>query len=154
ATSGFLFAVGKAGERFAVRNSGATAVVEGVGDHACEYMTGGLVLILGETGSNFGAGMTGGVAYVWDPTGVFDEQKYHPDFVGLELLDDCTHDEQALVHSLLEQHIEKTASKLAKRLHQGWPVTLKQVVRVAPKWGSGGVNRQICPTRMSAVASG
>jgi glutamate synthase (NADPH/NADH) large chain len=134
ATSGSLFAVGKAGERFAVRNSGATAVVEGVGDHACEYMTGGLVLILGETGTNFGAGMTGGVAYIWDPNGFFlDERKYHPDFVEPELLDDCEHEEQALVHSLLEQHIEKTTSKLAKRLHQGWPVTLKQVVRVAPK---------------------
>src|SRR5271165_6535662 len=134
ATSGSLFAAGKGGERFAVRNSGATAVGEGVGDHACEYMTGGLVLIMGETGSNFGAGMTGGVAYVWDPNGIFvDEQKYHPDFVELALLDDCEHEERALVHSLLEQHIEKTASKLAKRLHQGWPVTLEQVVRVAPK---------------------
>ncbi len=134
ATSGSLFAVGKAGERFAVRNSGATAVVEGVGDHACEYMTGGLVLILGEIGSNFGAGMTGGVAYVWDPNGVFlDEKKYHPDFVEMELLDNCDSKEQALVHSLLDQHIEKTASKLAKRLHQGWPVTLKQILRVAPK---------------------
>src|SRR5271157_1759687 len=87
ATSGSLFAMGKAGERFAVRNSGATAVVEGVGDHGCEYMTGGAVLILGETGSNFGAGMTGGVAYVWDPNSIFlDERKYHPDFVEPELL--------------------------------------------------------------------
>jgi len=134
ATSGSLFAMGKAGERFAVRNSGATAVVEGVGDHACEYMTGGVVLILGETGSNFGAGMTGGVAYVWDPNSIFlDERKYHPDFVEPELLDDCDHKDQTLVRSLLEQHIAKTASKLAKRMHQGWPVTLKQVVRVAPK---------------------
>jgi glutamate synthase (ferredoxin) len=134
ATSGSLFAVGKAGERFAVRNSGATAVVEGVGDHACEYMTGGLVLVLGPTGGNFGAGMTGGAAYVWDPNSIFlDERKYHADFVEPELLDDCDYKEQILVHSLLEHHIEKTASKLAKRLHQGWPVTLKQVLRVAPK---------------------
>jgi glutamate synthase (NADPH/NADH) large chain len=134
ATSGFLFAEGKSGERFAIRNSGATAVVEGVGDHGCEYMTGGVVLILGPTGTNFGAGMTGGAAYVWDPKGGFvEEQKYHPDFVSLELLDDCAYKDQALVRSLLEQHIVKTASKLAKRLYQGWPVTLQQMVKVIPK---------------------
>ncbi len=71
ATSGFLFAAGSAGERFAIRNSGATAVVEGVGEHGCEYMTGGVVVILGTTGGNFGAGMTGGAAYVWDPAQPF-----------------------------------------------------------------------------------
>jgi len=134
ATAGSLFAEGKAGERFAIRNSGATAVIEGVGDHGCEYMTGGTVLILGPTGINFGAGMTGGVAYVWDPNGTYaEDQKYHAEFVELELLDDCDYKEQAIVRSLLEQHIVKTASKLAKRLHQGWPVTLKQMLRVAPK---------------------
>jgi glutamate synthase (NADPH/NADH) large chain len=134
ATAGSLFAEGKAGERFAIRNSGATAVIEGVGDHGCEYMTGGVVLVLGPTGINFGAGMTGGVAYVWDPNGTYTEdQKYHADFVGLELLDDCGYEERAVVRSLLEQHIVKTASKLARRLHQAWPVTLKQMLRVAPK---------------------
>jgi glutamate synthase (NADPH/NADH) large chain len=134
ATGGALFAMGKAGERFAIRNSGATAVIEGIGDHGCEYMTGGVVLILGPTGSNFGAGMTGGVAYIWDPTGGFGtDPKYHRDFVELELLEECDPREQAVVRSLLEQHITKTASKLAKRLYQGWSVTVKQVLRAAPK---------------------
>ena len=137
ATSGFLFAAGKSGERFAIRNSGATAVVEGVGDHGCEYMTGGTVLILGPTGTNFGAGMTGGVAYLWDPLGKFsEEQKYHSDFVELELLDDCDYKQQTLVRTLLEQHIVKTASVLAKRLYQGWTVTLQQIIKVTPKKAS------------------
>ena len=78
ATGGSLFAAGSAGERFAIRNSGATAVVEGVGDHACEYMTGGAVVILGPTGSNFGAGMTGGLAFVWDPSGSFVKEQEVP----------------------------------------------------------------------------
>ena len=134
ATGGSLFAVGSAGERFAIRNSGATAVVEGVGDHGCEYMTGGAVLVLGPTGTNFGAGMTGGVAFVWDPTGSFvKNQKFHPEFVAVEILGSCEERDQALVRSLLEEHSIKTGSKLANRLHQGWPVTLRQIVRVAPK---------------------
>jgi len=134
ATAGSLFAVGSAGERFAIRNSGATAVVEGVGDHACEYMTGGAVLILGPTGTNFGAGMTGGLAFVWDPTNKFvKEKRYHPDFVGVEVLGACEDRDQELVRSLLSQHAAKTGSKVANRLHHGWPVTLRQVVRVMPK---------------------
>lgn len=136
ATSGSLFAEGKSGERFAIRNSGATAVVEGVGDHACEYMTGGVVLILGPTGTNFGAGMSGGVAYLWDPNGSFvEQQKYHSEFVEVELLDDCDYKDQAVVRSLLEQHIVKTTSKLAKRLFQGWPITLQQTLKIKPKIG-------------------
>jgi glutamate synthase (NADPH/NADH) large chain len=134
ATDGSLFAVGSAGERFAIRNSGATAVVEGVGDHACEYMTGGAVLVLGPTGTNFGAGMTGGLAFVWDPSGSFvREQKFHPEFVGVEVLGACEERDQELVRSLLAQQSAKTGSKLANRLHLGWTVTLRQVVRVAPK---------------------
>jgi glutamate synthase (ferredoxin) len=79
ATAGSLFAAGRAGERFAVRNSGATAVVEGVGDHGCEYMTGGIVAVLGRVGINFGAGMTGGLAWVYDADGSFvSDQRYHP----------------------------------------------------------------------------
>ena len=82
ATAGRLLAAGRAGERFAVRNSGAVAVVEGVGDHGCEYMTGGAVLVLGRAGQNFGAGMTGGIAWVVDEDGSFvSEQRYHPDFL-------------------------------------------------------------------------
>ena len=134
ATSGSLFAVGSAGERFAIRNSGATAVVEGVGDHACEYMTGGAVLILGPTGTNFGAGMTGGLAFVWDPTGSFvKEKRFHPEFVGVEVLGACEQRDQELVRALLAAHAAKTGSKVAHRLHHGWPVTLRQVVRVAPR---------------------
>jgi glutamate synthase (NADPH/NADH) large chain len=134
ATAGSLFAVGSAGERFAIRNSGATAVVEGVGDHACEYMTGGAVLVLGPTGTNFGAGMTGGLAFVWDPTGRFvKEKRFHPEFVGVEVLGACEQRDQELVSALLAAHAAKTGSKVANRLHHGWPVTLRQVVRVAPK---------------------
>ena len=134
ATAGSLFAVGSAGERFAIRNSGATAVVEGVGDHACEYMTGGAVLVLGPTGTNFGAGMTGGLAFVWDPTNKFvKEKRFHPEFVSVEVLGACEERDQELVRSLLSQHAAKTGSKVANRLHHGWPVTLRQVVRVMPK---------------------
>jgi len=134
ATGGSLFAVGSAGERFAIRNSGATAVVEGVGDHACEYMTGGAVLVLGPTGTNFGAGMTGGLAFVWDPSGSFvKEKKFHLEFVGVEILGACEERDQNLVRSLLDQHAIKTGSKVANRLHHGWAVSLRQIVRIAPK---------------------
>ena len=134
ATAGSLYASGGAGERFAIRNSGATAVVEGVGDHGCEYMTGGTVLILGPTGSNFGAGMTGGMAFVWDPSGSFEkDSKYHADFVELEVLDECDADQQSLVRWLLQKHSEKTRSPIAKRLFMGWPIALQQIVRVAPR---------------------
>jgi len=133
ATAGALFAAGGAGERFAIRNSGATAVVEGIGDHGCEYMTGGVVLVLGPTGINFGAGMTGGMAFVWDPSGAFvGERKYHAEFVVPEVLDECDVEEQHLVRSLLQQHAEKTRSPSAKRLYMGWPIALRQILRVAP----------------------
>src|SRR5688500_6197063 len=84
-TGGRLFAAGRAGERFCVRNSGGTAVVEGVGDHGCEYMTGGLVIVLGATGRNFGAGMSGGLAYVFDPANKFST-RYNNSMVGIERL--------------------------------------------------------------------
>ncbi len=134
ATAGFLFAAGSAGERFAIRNSGATAVVEGVGEHGCEYMTGGLVIILGTTGRNFGAGMTGGVAYVWNPDNTFEtHQKLHPEFVEASLLDDCDCREQDMVRGLLQQHVLKTESMLGQQLLARWPDTLSQILRVAPK---------------------
>ena len=120
ATSGFLFAAGSAGERFAIRNSGATAVVEGVGEHGCEYMTGGVVAILGSTGRNFGAGMTGGTAYVWDPGGDFkNEQKFHPEFVEPKALDECSWEEQSAVRELLHQHVAKTGSRLGQQSYRG-----------------------------------
>jgi glutamate synthase (ferredoxin) len=137
ATAGFLFAAGGAGERFAIRNSGATAVVEGVGEHACEYMTGGVVVILGATGRNFGAGMTGGVAYVWDPNRCFEtRRKFHPEFVQTDLLDDCSYQEQVLVRNLIEEHTRKTGSRIGQQLFERWPESLGQILRVAPK-GSG-----------------
>ena len=137
ATAGFLFAAGTAGERFAIRNSGATAVVEGVGEHACEYMTGGVVVILGATGRNFGAGMTGGVAYVWDPDRTFESgRRFHPEFVETDLLDDCSYQEQVLVRNLIQEHTRKTSSRVGQQLFESWPETLGQMLRVAPK-GSG-----------------
>jgi len=134
ATSGWLFAAGSAGERFAIRNSGATAVVEGVGEHACEYMTGGMVVVLGEAGRNFGAGMTGGVAYVWDPKGSFHtDPKVHPEFVKVEPLSVCPASEQTLVRDLLLEHVAKTGSRVGEHLLENWPNTLQEMVRVAPK---------------------
>ncbi|MGO9516349.1 MAG: glutamate synthase large subunit [Candidatus Korobacteraceae bacterium] len=134
ATSGLLFAAGTAGERFAIRNSGATAVVEGVGEHGCEYMTGGMVVVLGATGRNFGAGMTGGTAYVWDPAGSFRTgQKFHPDFVETRPLEECASEEQASLHDLLHQHARKTGSRTGQKLIGTWPQTLQQMLRVAPK---------------------
>lgn len=138
ATAGSVFAAGGAGERFAIRNSGAMTVVEGIGDHGCEYMTGGVVVVLGSTGINFGAGMTGGVAFVWDPSGKFTaERRYHEKFVEPEILDECDEADQELVLSLLRQHAEKTRSPLAKRLVMSWPVALRQIVRVAPILATG-----------------
>ncbi len=137
ATAGTLFAAGSAGERFAIRNSGATAVIEGVGEHGCEYMTGGAVLILGSTGRNFGAGMTGGVAYVWDTEGNFvGRQMFHPEFVEVLPLTDCNAAEQSSVGEMLRQHVSKTASCLGTALLATWPETLQRIVRVTPRYES------------------
>jgi glutamate synthase (ferredoxin) len=134
ATAGALFAAGGAGERFAIRNSGATAVVEGIGEHGCEYMTGGVVLILGPTGRNFGAGMTGGVAFVWNPDGDFVGRKmYHPEFVEVMALANCNAAEQTFVHELLRQHGVMTQSSLGRALFEDWRETLQHLLRVAPK---------------------
>jgi glutamate synthase (ferredoxin) len=130
ATGGRLFAAGRAGERFCVRNSGAVAVVEGVGDHGCEYMTGGLALILGETGRNFGAGMTNGVAYVLDEEGEFPA-KVNPELVQVSRLMDAN--ELALVYDLVREHFEKTASRRAEAILNLWDVYRGQFWRVAPK---------------------
>ena len=112
ATSGEAFIRGVAGERFAVRNSGATAVVEGVGDHGCEYMTGGRVVVLGRTGRNFAAGMSGGIAYVLNATHEF-ERRCNPELVDLEPLD---REDLAFVHDLIAQHVALTGSHLGARL--------------------------------------
>jgi glutamate synthase (ferredoxin) len=130
ATGGEAFIRGVAGERFAVRNSGATAVVEGVGDHGCEYMTGGRVLVLGRTGRNFAAGMSGGVAWVLGEDGTF-ASRCNPELVSLEPLD-ADDDETAAVRELLERHRDLTGSERAAGLLAAWPAAAARFVRVIP----------------------
>ncbi len=129
ATAGKAFIRGKAGERFAVRNSGATAVVEGTGDHGCEYMTGGTVVILGNTGRNFAAGMSGGIAYVYDVQGDFAE-KYNPEMVDLDPLDQ--HDVDML-QSLLEEHFNSTQSSVAKFILSDLDNQKNRFIKVFPR---------------------
>jgi glutamate synthase domain-containing protein 3 len=130
ATSGEVFFNGMAGERFAVRNSGATAVVEGVGDHGCEYMTNGLVLVLGSCGRNFAAGMSGGLAYVFDERGDFTEERCNLDSVDLEPLLD-PHDVQ-VVKTLIVRHLELTWSPRAKWLLDNWQEAAPRFIKVFP----------------------
>ncbi len=128
ATGGEVFLRGQAGERFCVRNSGVTAVVEGVGDHGCEYMTKGLVLVLGGTGRNFAAGMSGGVAYVLDEDGSF-EKRCNKGMVALEPLDE---QDLATARTLIQRHFDYTHSAVAWRLLSGWKETLRLLVKVIP----------------------
>jgi len=128
ATGGTAFIAGRAGERFAVRNSGAVAVVEGVGDHGCEYMTGGTVVVLGPTGRNFGAGMTNGTAYVFDPEAVF-ERRVNSDSVELERLDAGAAEE---VQRLIARHAEATGSAHARELLATWETVRGQFWHVMP----------------------
>ena len=129
ATSGEVYINGRAGERFAVRNSGAIAVVEGVGDHCCEYMTGGRVVVLGETGRNFAAGMSGGVAYVWDKNHHFD-YFCNMDMVELSLLEDATARKE--VHELIRQHYRYTGSELARQMLDNWSRYVDEFIQVTP----------------------
>ena len=133
ATGGQLFAAGRAGERFAVRNSGALAVVEGVGDHACEYMTGGMVVVLGETGRNFGAGMSSGIAYVYDPENVLPTH-YNNDLVDLERIDDAG--EREALRVVVALHARRTRSKYAHGLLGQWEQTQHSFWRVQPRGAS------------------
>jgi glutamate synthase (NADPH/NADH) large chain len=134
ATSGALFAAGCAGERFAVRNSGALAVVEGVGDHGCEYMTGGLVAVLGSTGSNFGAGMTGGEAWVFDEEGKFlGEKRYHESFLAPERYETLDTGAQQSIFGLVQLHADKTASTRAFKLIAKWDELAPRFVRLTPR---------------------
>ncbi|RRB06434.1 glutamate synthase large subunit [Larkinella rosea] len=128
ATSGEAYIRGMAGERFCVRNSGAKVVVEGVGDHGLEYMTGGLVVILGSVGRNFAAGMSGGVAYVWDQEGDF-ASKVNGEMVTLEKLDD---EDVSIVKEFVEKHFQYTTSNVALQLIQDWDNLIKQFVKVMP----------------------
>jgi glutamate synthase (NADPH/NADH) large chain len=126
ATAGEVFLRGRAGERFAVRNSGATAVVEGVGDHGCEYMTGGAVLVLGPTGRNFAAGMSGGTAFVLN----LDPSRVNPELVDLTPLTD---EEQDRVRELLDRHCAETGSTVAERLLKDWPAAVADFTAVVPR---------------------
>jgi glutamate synthase (ferredoxin) len=129
ATGGTLFAAGRAGERFAVRNSGATAVIEGIGDHGCEYMTGGLVVVLGPTGKNFGAGMSGGLAFVYDEKGDFAD-KINPAMITLERISDD--EESESLRQLIAAHGRITTSPHAKALVEAWATVVKQFWRIVP----------------------
>lgn len=137
ATGGALFAAGRAGERFAVRNSGAQAVVEGVGDHGCEYMTGGVAVILGETGRNFGAGMTGGLAFVYDPADALPG-RYNPQLIALRRVRSTgqsvmLRSAEASLRSLIRQHYQLTASPRAKAILDDWDEGLGNFWLVLPK---------------------
>jgi glutamate synthase domain-containing protein 2/glutamate synthase domain-containing protein 3 len=129
ATRGEVFINGMAGERFAVRNSGATAVVEGVGDHGCEYMTGGLVVVLGKTGCNFAAGMSGGIAYVLDEMQLFDTL-CNLDMVELESV--WKAEDKSLLHGLISRHEQLTRSSRARRILDAWPDMVGRFVKVIP----------------------
>ncbi len=128
ATAGRAFFRGLAGERFAVRNSGAHAVVEGVGDHGCEYMTGGCVVVLGPTGRNFAAGMSGGIAYVLDDDGSFAE-RCNTELVSLDELED---DDTETLRGLIEEHARRTGSRVAARLLADWDDVPGRFVKVMP----------------------
>ncbi len=130
ATGGRLFAAGVAGERFAVRNSGAVAVVEGAGEHCCEYMTGGLVVVLGETGRNFGAGMTGGEAYVYDIHDTL-ERRYNPELIALRRL--RGNGDDLVLRGLIQEHLEKTGSLRAKTLLEDWESQRQLFWHIAPR---------------------
>lgn len=129
ATAGEVYLCGQAGERFAVRNSGAVAVVEGVGDHCCEYMTGGRVVVLGPTGRNFAAGMSGGIAYVWDSAGRFDEC-CNMEMVELSLLEDITARRE--LYALVRQHYRYTGSSRAEQLLEDWERHVGEFIQVVP----------------------
>ena len=129
ATGGEAFIRGAVGERFCVRNSGAVTVVEALGDHGCEYMTGGVVAVLGPTGRNFGAGMSGGVAYVYDRDATFPS-RLNTDLVDLDPLDD---DDRERVRALVERHRDETGSTVAERLLAGWSIEVGRFVKVMPR---------------------
>ena len=130
ATSGEIFINGLAGERFGIRNSGATLVAEGVGDHGCEYMTGGVAVILGPGGVNFAAGMTGGVAYVYDESATLDLNS-NLDSVDLYPVEGGSPDEAALL-ALLEEHVRRTGSPKAKALLADWANVRPKFTKVEP----------------------
>ena len=134
-TSGAIYLNGQVGERFGIRNSGVTLVAEGIGDHGCEYMTGGKVVVLGPTGVNFGAGMTGGVAYVLDETGDFD-LKCNLDSIDLVSVEADSDDERELL-ALIREHQSQTSSPLAARILADWCNQRPRFVKVVPTTRGG-----------------
>jgi glutamate synthase domain-containing protein 3 len=130
ATSGEAYFRGLGGERFAVRNSGARTVVEGVGDHGCEYMTGGIVVVLGKTGRNFGAGMSGGIAYVLDQDKTF-AQRCNQGMVDLEKVTES--DEVVILRNMIQKHADATGSTVAQKILANWDFALPAFVKVYPK---------------------
>ena len=129
ATSGEAYINGIAGERFCVRNSGAMAVVEGIGDHGCEYMTGGVTVILGDIGRNFAAGMSGGIAYIFDNNGLFDEKKFNLEMVELENLKKS---DEKTIKNLLENHVMHTKSTKASEIIKTWSKSVYNFIKVMP----------------------
>ena len=129
ATNGEAYINGIAGERFCVRNSGAKAVVEGIGDHGCEYMTGGVAVVLGEFGRNFAAGMSGGIAYLYSEDGTFDEKKFNLEMVELE---DLQQSDLESLQVLLQNHLDYTKSPKAKAILENWSKSSKNFIKVMP----------------------
>lgn len=130
ATDGYLFAAGRAGERFAVRNSGASVVIEGCGSNGCEYMTGGIAVILGSIGPNFGAGMTGGMAYLYDPEGAAADMMNMETLVTNPVTVDYWVDQ---LKTLIERHLDETGSRKAAEILQHWDMERANFVQVCPK---------------------
>ena len=133
ATQGEAYVAGMAGERFCVRNSGVEAVVEGLGDHALEYMTGGMVINLGKTGRNLGAGMSGGVAYIYDEDGDFIQKNLNPDMVNVYQLVECEDTEIAMVKSKIEKHVEYTESARGQQILKSWNTALGKFLKIMPQ---------------------
>ena len=151
-TGGEVYVNGLACERFAVRNSAATAVVEGIGDHGCEYMTGGAVAVLGEAGRNFGAGMSGGVAYVIDPDGSF---KKHFNSAIADLLEVTPGSEDdRVLKGMIQKHFEYTGSKLAEKLLADWPTTVKQFKKVFPRDYARVLRRRAAAASADGIGNG
>ena len=151
ATDGLLLAAGQAGDRFAVRNSGACAVIEGVGNHACEYMTGGVVAVLGRAGRNFGAGMSNGLAYVLDEAGTFASRVNHE----MVLLSELDAADDVLLNALLRLHFERTGSARARAILDGSERAFGEWRKVQPR-GAGeplGLVRQVWTQRVQAMMS-
>jgi glutamate synthase domain-containing protein 3 len=147
ATGGALFAAGRVGERFCVRNSGALAVAEGAGDHCCEYMTAGIAVILGETGRNFGAGMTNGVAYVYDDAEVF-ARRYNAVDVGIERVD--SDDDGEVLRSIVQRYFEATGSRRAHQLLTTWETSRSRFWKVVPHPARGKPQTTVLAAKASA----